>query len=49
METLAWTAVAAVWFVCWRPGMVEWLSSLRVRKHDLEELRGINTVEDMFK
>lgn len=49
METLAWWPIVALWFVVWRPGMVEWWHQRHVRKMDLEELRAIRCVEDMFK
>lgn len=44
-----WMMLFIIWWVCWRPGMVEWWREHRIAKTDLEEIRGADYIEDMFK
>jgi hypothetical protein len=44
-----WLFLFIMWWVLWRPGMVQWWREYRRRKADLQELERIHCVDDMFK
>ncbi len=49
IEVYFWMIATALWWVCWRPGMVEAWRRRGIKRADLEELKHVNTVKDMFK
>lgn len=56
MDKIFWLTLFVVWFVAWRPGMVEWWLDRPLRKQvkvaakrELRSLENVQFVDDMFK
>lgn len=49
MDTIFWSVLLVVWLALYAPDMLEWWRTRGIQRQDLEELRSIRCVEDMFK